>query len=87
MVAPKIEISRLYAGTPINRISVMMPLTAPLLGVYFFGGISPSKIGHIAPFLDRIQALSKARFFLLVKKKRRLLCMGRTSTAYKPFAL
>jgi hypothetical protein len=51
-----------------------------LLGVYFFGGISPSKIGHIAPFLAMIQALSKTRVFLLSKKKQRLLCMGRTST-------
>jgi hypothetical protein len=55
-----------------------------ILGVYFFGGISPSKIGHIAPFLATIQALSKTRVFLLSKKKRRLLCMGRTFTANKP---
>jgi hypothetical protein len=58
-----------------------------LLGVYFFGGISPSKIGHIAPFLATIQALSKTRVFLLSKKKRRLLCMGRTFTANKPLPL
>jgi hypothetical protein len=58
-----------------------------LLGVYFSGGISPSKIGHIAPFLATIQALSKTRVFLLSRKKQRLLCMGRTSTANKPLPL
>jgi hypothetical protein len=51
------------------------------LGIYFFGGISPSKIGQIAPFLATIQALSKTRVFLSSKKKQRLFCMGRTSTA------
>jgi hypothetical protein len=65
----------------------MVPLTAPLLGLYFFGGISPSKIGHIAPFLDRIQPLSSTRAFLLVEKKQILLCMGRTSTTNKPLPL
>jgi hypothetical protein len=34
----------------LNRIPVMAPILAPILGVKFFGGISPSKIGHIAPF-------------------------------------
>jgi hypothetical protein len=38
-------------------------------------------MGRIAPFLATIQPFSKARVFLLSKKKRRLLCMGRTSTA------
>jgi hypothetical protein len=79
-IQPKLFVS-------INRIPVMVLLTAPLLGVYFYRGISPSKIGHIAPFLDRIQPLSSTRAFLPVKKKRRLLSMGRTSTANKPFAL
>jgi hypothetical protein len=65
----------------------MVPLTAPLFGVIFLGGISPSKIGPIAPYLDTIQALSSTRDFLLVKKERRLVCMGRTSTTNKPFAL
>jgi hypothetical protein len=36
-----------------------------VLEVYFSRGISPSKIGHIAPFLATIQALSKTRVFLL----------------------
>jgi hypothetical protein len=34
-----------------------------------------------------IQPLSSTRAFLLVKKKQRLLCMGRTSTANKPLPL
>jgi hypothetical protein len=33
----------------VNRIQAMVPLTAPLFGVLFYGGISPSKIGPIAP--------------------------------------
>jgi hypothetical protein len=32
-----------------NRIQAMVPLTAPLLGSFFYGGIFPSKIGPIAP--------------------------------------
>jgi hypothetical protein len=65
----------------------MMPLTAPLLGVYFFQGHISLKNRTYCPLLDRIQALSSTRAFLLVKKKRRLLCMGRTSTAVKPLPL
>jgi hypothetical protein len=34
----------------------------------FLRGISPSKIGHVAPFLDRIQPLSKTRVFLYTLK-------------------
>jgi hypothetical protein len=56
-------------------------------GHFFKRGISPSKIGPIAPFLDTIQPLSSTRAFLLVKDKQRLLCMGRTFTVDKPFAL
>jgi hypothetical protein len=33
-----------YLLRVINRIPVMVPLTAPLLGVHFSGGIFPSKI-------------------------------------------
>jgi hypothetical protein len=65
----------------------MMPLTAPLLGEYLFRGRISLKNWYIAPFLDRIQALSSTRAFLLVKKKQKLLCMGRTSTANKPLPL
>jgi hypothetical protein len=50
-------------------------------GYIFFGGISPSKIGHIAPFLATIQALSKTCVFLHTQKKSRMLCMGHTYTA------
>jgi hypothetical protein len=34
------------------------------LGSFFYGGISPSKIGLIAPYLERTQLCSKARVFL-----------------------
>jgi hypothetical protein len=37
-------------------------------GYIFFGGISPSKIGHIAPFLATIQRLSKTHAFLLEER-------------------
>jgi hypothetical protein len=33
-------------------------------GSFFYGGISPSKIGLIAPYWEPVQALSKARVFL-----------------------
>jgi hypothetical protein len=65
----------------LNRIPVMVPLTALLFRVIFFGGISPSKIIPIAPSWDGVQALSKAHAFLPRENKQRLLCMGRTSTA------
>jgi hypothetical protein len=57
----------------------MAPIMAPILGVHFFGGIFPSKMGLFAPFLATIQRLSKKCAFLL-KKKRKLPCMGRTFT-------
>jgi hypothetical protein len=34
------------------------------LGSFFYGGISPSKIGLIAPYLEQTQLHSKARVFL-----------------------
>jgi hypothetical protein len=37
-------------------------------GYIFFGGISPSKIGHIAPFLATIQRLSETCGFLSKKR-------------------
>jgi hypothetical protein len=43
----------------------MAVILRPTFGGIFFRGISPSKIGHIAPFLAMIQRLSKARVFLL----------------------
>jgi hypothetical protein len=48
----------------INSSPAIMPLAHCILGYIFFGGICPSKIGHIAPFLATIQRLSKARVFL-----------------------
>jgi hypothetical protein len=46
----------------------MAPILAQILGVHFFGGISPSKIEHIAPFLATIQRLSKTCGFLSKKR-------------------
>jgi hypothetical protein len=71
----------------INSFQAHAPLTAYEKRGHFLQGISPSKIGHIAPYLDTIQALSKARVFLLSENERKLLCMGRTSTANKPLPL
>jgi hypothetical protein len=48
----------------LNRIPVMAPISAPIFGVHFLGGVSPSKMGRFAPFLATIQALSKTRVFL-----------------------
>jgi hypothetical protein len=42
----------------------MAPILAPLLGVPFYGGISPSKIGLSAPSLERAQLRLKTRVFL-----------------------
>jgi hypothetical protein len=54
---------------------------------FFYGGISPSKIGLSAPSLERGQLRLKARVFLYTSKKSRLLCMGRTYTAISPYVL
>jgi hypothetical protein len=51
-------------GFSFNRIPVMAPILAPLLGVLFYGGISPLKIGLSVPSLERAQLRSKARVFL-----------------------
>jgi hypothetical protein len=55
-----------WESTParVNRIPVMAPISAPILGSVFFWGIFPSKMGRFAPFLATIQALSKTRVFL-----------------------
>jgi hypothetical protein len=50
-------------------------------GSFFYGGISPSKIGLIAPYWEPVQALSKARVFLPGGKKSRLVCTTVTDCA------
>jgi hypothetical protein len=65
----------------------MAPLTGPKKGSFFKGGISPSKMGRIAPFLATIQALSSTRVFSLSENERKLLYMDRTSTANKPLPI
>jgi uncharacterized protein YsxB (DUF464 family) len=52
------------AFNEINRIPVIAPILAPILGIHFWGSISPSKMGLFAPFSATIQALSRARAFL-----------------------
>jgi hypothetical protein len=44
-------------------------------------------MGPFAPFLAKIQPLSKACVFLLIENERKLLCMGRTFIANKPLPL
>jgi hypothetical protein len=48
----------------VNSSQAQVPLTAPEKGVPFLMGVSPSKIGPIAPYLDTVQLRSKARAFL-----------------------
>jgi hypothetical protein len=71
----------------INRIPVMAPILAPLLGLLFYGGISPSKIGLIAPYWEPVQALSKARVFLLGWKNFRLVCIALTDGGISPHVI
>jgi hypothetical protein len=49
--------------TSFNSFQAMLPYMGAKKGVLFYGGVSPSKIGLIAPYT--VQALSKARVFLL----------------------
>jgi hypothetical protein len=45
----------------------MAPISAPILGDIFLGGVSPSKMGRFAPILATIQAISKRCVFLFNK--------------------
>jgi hypothetical protein len=49
----------------LNRIPVMAPILAPILGVHFFGEHISLKNETFAPFSATIQALSRTRAFLL----------------------
>jgi hypothetical protein len=62
-----ITVSFLFGGEKIfvNSSPAIMPLAALYFGGIFFGGHISLKIGHIAPFLATIQALSKTQVFLL----------------------
>jgi hypothetical protein len=66
-----------------SSFQAIAPLMGQKRGPFLRGHISLKN----APFLATIQALSKTCTFLLGKKKRRLLCMGRTSTPNKPLSL
>jgi hypothetical protein len=50
-------------------------------GSFFYGGVSPLKIGLITPCWETVHLRLKARVFLLSENKRRLLCMGCTYAA------
>jgi hypothetical protein len=52
----------------VNRIPVMAPILAPLLGVHLFRGHISLKMGRFDPFLATIQHLSKTRAFLFKKR-------------------
>jgi hypothetical protein len=51
-----------------NRIPVMAPISAPILGGHLFWGVSPSKMGRFSPFLATIQAILKTCVFLFNKR-------------------
>jgi hypothetical protein len=70
----------------LNRIPVMAPISAPILGVSFFGGVSPSKMGRFAPFLATIQAISKICVFLSNKRSEGCFVWA-TPPHYCPFQL
>jgi hypothetical protein len=71
---------RRHNRNPVNRIPVMAPILAPLLGVHFWGEYISLKNGTFCPFSATIQALSRTRAYLLRGNERKLLCMGRTFT-------
>jgi hypothetical protein len=64
----------------INRIPVMAPILAPLLGVHFFQGHISLKNGTFCPLFSHDSTFYKDTCLLIRKKKRRLFCMGRTFT-------
>jgi hypothetical protein len=74
-------------STVINSFQANAPLMAHEKGVHFLGEHISLKNGTFCPLLATIQPLSKARVFLSSENKQRLLCIGRTFTANKPFAL
>jgi hypothetical protein len=49
--------------TTLNRILIMVPILAQILGVHFFGGHISLKNVKFSPFLATIQALSKTCAF------------------------
>jgi hypothetical protein len=57
-------VGRFMADSSVNRIPAMAVYIRPLLGSFFYGGVSPSKIGLSAPSVERTQLRSTARVFL-----------------------
>jgi hypothetical protein len=71
----------------IYSFQAIAPLTAHEKGEHFFGEHISLKNGTFCPLLATIQALSKARVFLLCHKYSRMVSMGHTFTANKPLPL
>jgi hypothetical protein len=72
----------------------MAPISAPILGIHFFRGRFSLKNGTICPLSGHDSSYFKNMCLLIEQKKRRLLCIGRTSTGsrtdyfhYCPFQL
>jgi hypothetical protein len=73
---PTKTVEQYLNASPINSFQAIVLLTGQEKGVLFYGGESPSKIGPIAPYKETVQALSKARPFLLSYFMSRVLCMA-----------
>jgi hypothetical protein len=65
----------------VNRIPVIAPLLGTDFRVLFYRGVSPSKIGPIAPYWYTVHLRLNARVFLLGEKKSRLVCIAVTDSA------
>jgi hypothetical protein len=67
----------------------MVPLTAPFLGVHFFWAYFPQKLTPKRNIETEYKLFQRhvSSCLIIIKKEGRLLCMGHTSTANKPFAL
>jgi hypothetical protein len=58
----------------------MAPILAPLLGVHFFQGHISLKNGTFCPPFSHDSTSFKNMCLLIYRKKRRLICIGRTFT-------
>jgi hypothetical protein len=65
----------------------MAPLTGPGKGVIFLKGHISLKNGTFCPLFSHDSTSFKRTCFLIGENERKLLCMGRTSTANKPLFL
>jgi hypothetical protein len=71
-----------------NRIPVMAPILAPILGVHFLKGHFSLKNGTICPLISHDSSSFKDTCFLTKSEnERKMLCMGRTFTIARPYLL